>query len=75
VFPETAVYGFGPAWRARQKALAVRYGRGGISVDTWNGWTEGYAIPPSVEDGDVHLRWVQDVVRSLPADRVGGKGD
>lgn len=64
VFPQNGSYGFSPAWRQRQKELAVRYGTGGVVVDCWNGWSEGYAIPPSVEDGDTHLRWVQDVIRS-----------
>ena len=69
VFPANGVYGFNPAWRERQRQLAARYGTGGLSIDTWNGWTEGHAIPPSREDGNVHLRWVRDVLRSLPRDR------
>lgn len=66
VFPANGVYGFNAAWRERQRQLAARYGSDGLSIDTWNGWTEGYAIPSSQEDGDVHLRWVHDVLRSLP---------
>ena len=65
VFPNLPVYGFNAAWRQRQKALAVRYETDGLSIDIWNGWTEGYAIPPSVEDGDVDLRWVRDTVRAI----------
>ncbi len=66
VFP-LPVYGFNAAWRQRQKALAVRYETDGLSVDIWNGWTEGYAIPPSVEEGDVNLRWVRETVQAIKA--------
>jgi hypothetical protein len=57
VFPGTGGYGFHPGWRLRQQRLAMRYATAGVTVDTWNGWTEGYAVPPSRQDGDVHLRW------------------
>lgn len=67
VFPGLPVYGFNAAWRQRQKALAVRYETDGLSVDIWNGWTEGYAIPPSVEDGDANLRWVRETVQAVKA--------
>lgn len=65
VFPQLPIYGFSAAWRQRQKELAVRYGADGLSVDCWNGWTEGYAIPPSIEQGDVNLRWVRETVRAV----------
>lgn len=69
VFPGSGVYGFNATWRTRQKELAVKYGDGGVSIDTWNGWTEGYAIPPSVEDGSVHMHWAQQVVKAVAAKR------
>ncbi|MBV9469160.1 MAG: hypothetical protein JO316_19720 [Abitibacteriaceae bacterium] len=65
-FPGNGSYGFNTAWRERERQLAARYGANGLSIDTWNGWTEGYAIPPSQEDSDVHLRWVREVLHSLP---------
>jgi len=67
VFPGLPVYGFNAAWRRRQAALAARYQTDGLSVDIWNGWTEGYAIPPSVEDGDADLEWVKETVRAVKA--------
>ena len=67
VFPGLPVYGFTAAWRKQQKALAVRYETDGLSVDTWNGWTEGYAIPPSVEDGSTNLEWVKETVKAIKA--------
>jgi hypothetical protein len=65
VFPTAPVYGFTASWRERQAALAVEYATGGLSMDTWNGWTEGYAIPPSVEEGDVNFQWASEVVSRL----------
>lgn len=67
VFPDLPVYGFSAAWRQRQKNLAVRYETDGISIDIWNGWTEGYAIPPSVEAGDINMTWVQETVKAVRA--------
>jgi hypothetical protein len=65
VFPGTGVYGFNPDWRLRQQQLALEFATDGLAVDTWNGWTEGYAIPPSEEDGDVHLDWLRGTVADL----------
>jgi len=45
----------------------VRYETDGLSVDIWNGWTEGYAIPPSVEDGNANLDWVKETVKAVKA--------
>jgi hypothetical protein len=65
VFPGSGVYGFNPRWRLRQQQLAVEFATAGLAVDTWNGWTEAYAIPPSQEDGDVHFEWVRSTVAAL----------
>lgn len=70
VFPNNGIYGFNAAWRERQRQLAARYGAGGLSIDTWNGWVEGHAIPLSQQDGEVHLRWVRDVLSSLPGHAI-----
>ncbi len=67
VFPGLPVYGFSASWRQRQEALALRYQTDGLSIDTWNGWTEGYAIPPSIEQGDVNLEWVKEAVKAIKA--------
>lgn len=62
VFPQNGVYGFNPWWRERELELAVKFGNAGFSVDYWNGYSEGAAIPPTKEDGDVHQRWLADVI-------------
>ena len=66
VFPNLPSYGFNAIWRQRQKELALKYQTAGISIDLWNGWAEGYAIPPSVEEGNTNFLWVKDVLHSLP---------
>jgi hypothetical protein len=64
-FPKAGRYGFDHTWRSAQRELVLRYETAGMSIDCWNGWTEGYAIPPSVQDGDVHMRWVRQIVGDL----------
>jgi hypothetical protein len=71
VFPDLGKYGFNAAWRQKQKDLAARYSTDGLSIDCWNGWTEGYAIPPSVENGDVHMTWAADVIRAVRVKQEG----
>ncbi len=71
VFPDSPKFGFNDSWRERQKQLALQYASDGLTVDCWNGWTEGYAIPSSTENGDVHMRWVSDIVRRLRIKQEG----
>jgi hypothetical protein len=65
VFPDTGVYGFNREWRHQQSQLALEFAHGGLSVDTFNAYTEGSVIPPTVEDGDVHRAWLRDIVRRV----------
>lgn len=65
VFPDNGHYGFNEDWRQRQLELAVTYENAGLSIDIWNGWSEGHGIPPTIEDGDVHMKWVSDVTEHL----------
>jgi hypothetical protein len=62
VFPANGVYGFNDKWRRRELELALEFGNAGLSVDYWNGYSEGSAIPPTIEDGDVHVRWLREVI-------------
>ncbi|GIJ56009.1 hypothetical protein [Virgisporangium aurantiacum] len=61
--PHLEIYGYSPEWLAAQRDLAVEFGTGGVSVDYWNGYSEGSAIPPTEEDGDRHLRWLAETVK------------
>ena len=44
------------------------HGIAGITFDTWNGYTEGYAAVPSFEHGDVVTRWLTDLLEPDPRD-------
>jgi hypothetical protein len=65
VFNDRAVYGLTPEWRRRQQDLAVEFTTAGLSFDTYNGFTEGQSILPTVEDGDVVTRWARHTVRAV----------
>jgi hypothetical protein len=65
VFPGNGVYGFNREWRRRQHLSALEFGVSGVSVDTFNGYTEGSAIPPTEEDGDVHHEWLREIVATV----------
>ncbi|HET8933676.1 MAG TPA: hypothetical protein VFN67_09560 [Polyangiales bacterium] len=47
-------------WR---NALSALKGEGyvGVTFNTWNGYTEGYAATPTEEHGDVIYRWLTDL--------------
>ena len=60
---DRAVYGLTPEWRQRQQDLAVEFATAGLSFDTYNGFTEGQSILPTVEDGDEVTRWGCETVR------------
>jgi hypothetical protein len=59
------VYGLTPQWRRRQQDLATRYATAGLSFDTYNGFTEGQSILPTVEDGDAVTTWACETVRRV----------
>lgn len=40
----------------------------GITVDTWNGYTEGYAAAPSQEHGGTVYNWLMDLLEPDPRD-------
>ena len=52
-------------WRNRMSQLKG-YGNIGITFDTWNGYTEGYAAVPSFEHYDIVGRWVSDLLEPDP---------
>ncbi|MDO8498474.1 MAG: hypothetical protein Q7S44_01690 [bacterium] len=44
-------YGDNPIWRNQVLAIARYYQTAGITLDIWNGFTEGYTFVPTVETG------------------------
>lgn len=51
-------------WMSLLKGPTIR----GITVDSWNGYTEGWAVTPSFEHGETGYRWLQDLLEPDPRD-------
>jgi hypothetical protein len=65
VFPANGSYGFTRAWREAELRLAKRYGRDGMCIDCWNGWTEGYGIPSTKESGEADMKWAKELTKEI----------
>jgi hypothetical protein len=52
------------AWRRGGSLHRGRADRTGPTA-VQRGYTEGYAIPPTQEDGDTHLEWVHETTAAL----------
>ena len=61
VFEGSVVYGNNPEWRASNGKIVHKLLSQGITFNTWNGYTEGYAGMPTVEFGDGTYLWVNDL--------------
>jgi hypothetical protein len=56
-------------WMSQLKGLVVDGSRiKGITFNTWNGYTEGYAAVPSVEHGTTVYNWLTDLLEPPPWD-------
>ncbi len=51
-------------WMSELKEPRIK----GIVVDTWNGYTEGYAAVPSLEHGHTVYNWLTDLLEPAPWD-------
>jgi hypothetical protein len=49
-------------WMSELKGPSIK----GITFDTWNGFTEGYAATPSREHGETVYRWLTDLFEPDP---------
>lgn len=49
-------------WMSLLKGPAIK----GITVDTWNGYTEGWAVAPSFEHGETGYAWLRDLLQPDP---------
>jgi hypothetical protein len=49
-------------WMSQLKGQGIK----GITFNTWNGYTEGYAAVPSVEHGFTVYNWLTDLLEALP---------
>ena len=62
VRPGSARYGFNPGWLRGQQQLTVENGNAGLAFDPVNGFSEGYNIYPTEEDGDTVTRLARETV-------------
>jgi hypothetical protein len=62
---EVAAANLHAAWRQRQRDLAVEFATARLSFDTYDGFTEGQSILPTVEDGDAVTSWACDTTRAV----------
>ncbi len=62
VFPSFPIYGFTDNWLTNQKNRLISYPNVGVSFDCWNGYTEGYAIVPTIEDNERIYNWANSIV-------------
>ncbi|MDB5218190.1 MAG: hypothetical protein JWO86_6117, partial [Myxococcaceae bacterium] len=63
--PPTVLNGTDDRWRnwvSEMKGAGIK----GLAMDTWNGYTEGYAAAPTTEHGDIVYRWLRDLLEPDP---------
>ncbi len=58
VFPSSMIYGNNQAWRDSLTAIVEDIPANGITVNTWNGYTEGFAAVPTLEYGTAAYNWI-----------------
>ncbi|HZS05226.1 MAG TPA: hypothetical protein VFD58_10365 [Blastocatellia bacterium] len=63
--PFPLVWGNNDQWRNAQTGM-IALGVRGITFNTWNGYTEGYAAVPTLEFGDASYRWLQSLNALIP---------
>jgi hypothetical protein len=66
VFPGSIRYGYTSQWLDSLSAMVSTFGQDGLIFNSWNGYTEGLVVVPSLEYGDQFYRWLQSACESLP---------
>lgn len=61
VFPNSVIYGNNAEWREANRLIVTKLLSQGITFNTWNGYTEGYAGMPTNEYGSGTYLWVNDI--------------
>jgi hypothetical protein len=65
VFPGSKRYGHNTRWRAAVSGLRTEQVIG-ITFNTWNGYTEGYAAMPTLQYGADTFQWLQKLFKGRP---------
>ena len=58
VFPESMIYGNNQVWRDSLTSIVGDIAADGITMNTWNGYTEGFAVVPTLEFGSTSYTWM-----------------
>ncbi|MFN8445381.1 MAG: hypothetical protein U0175_31620 [Caldilineaceae bacterium] len=76
IFPGAKRYGNDALWRFALSGFRTQQVKG-ITFNTWNGYTEGYAAVPTLEFGDAAFQWIQELfkgnvpqITALPDDPI-----
>ncbi len=68
VFPGSVIYGNNDAWRTANGEIVYKLLSEGITFNTWNGYTEGYAGMPTSEFGTGTYLWINDLFNNYEPD-------
>ena len=63
IFPGSMVYGNNQTWRDSISAIVEDIPAEGITVNTWNGYTEGFAVVPTLESGSSNYNWINGLCK------------
>lgn len=58
VFPSSPVYGNTQSWRDLQTQAISDFGSQSLTINAWNGYTEGMAAVPTVQYGNATYLWI-----------------
>ncbi len=61
VFPSSPLYGNNQLWRNLQSQAINNFESTSLTINAWNGYTEGFAGVPTVQYGDTTYHWVCDL--------------
>jgi hypothetical protein len=62
VFPGSMMYGNNQIWRDSLTQIVRDIRADGITVNTWNGYTEGFAVVPTLEYDDANYIWTDSLL-------------
>lgn len=59
------IYGDNPLWRSETRRIALQYEQVGVTLDIWNGFTEGYVFTPTVEYDEQNYNLARSIYYQL----------
>jgi hypothetical protein len=58
VFPDSITYGFSGRWQNEFTAMVSTFFADGLAFNSWNGYTEGMDVVPTVEYSERFYFWL-----------------